>query len=41
MAISNALPALQAKAAYVTKGDHGDGVAELIGHMLAAVEVKR
>jgi hydroxymethylpyrimidine pyrophosphatase-like HAD family hydrolase len=38
VAVANALPALRAKAAYVTKGDHGDGVAELIDRMLAALE---
>jgi hydroxymethylpyrimidine pyrophosphatase-like HAD family hydrolase len=37
-AVANALPALCHKAAYVTKGDHGDGVAELIDLMLAAPE---
>ncbi len=40
VAVANALPALRAKAAYVTEGDHGDGVAELIERMLAAVEEK-
>lgn len=38
VAVSNALPALRAKAAYVTTGDHGDGVRELIERMLAAPE---
>ncbi len=40
VAVANALPALRGKAAYVTQGDHGDGVAELIEHMIAALEVK-
>jgi hydroxymethylpyrimidine pyrophosphatase-like HAD family hydrolase len=37
VAVANALPALRAKAAYVTTGDHGDGVTELIEQMLAAL----
>jgi hydroxymethylpyrimidine pyrophosphatase-like HAD family hydrolase len=38
VAVANALPALRTKAAYVTAGDHGDGVVELIEQMLAALE---
>jgi hydroxymethylpyrimidine pyrophosphatase-like HAD family hydrolase len=37
VAVANALPALRTKAAYVTAGGHGDGVAELIEQMLAAL----
>lgn len=37
VAVSNALPAIRGKVAYVTEGDHGDGVAELIDRMLAAL----
>ena len=36
VAVANALPALRAKAAYVTNGDHGDGVVELIERMISA-----
>jgi len=34
VAVSNALPAIKERADLVTTGDHGDGVAELIGHMV-------
>lgn len=37
VAVANALPALRAKAAYVTRGDHGAGVVELIEQMLTAL----
>ncbi len=34
-AVSNALPAIKEKVHLVTQADHGDGVVELIGHLLA------
>ena len=39
VAVANALPAIREKVACVTKGDHGDGVVELIERMLANTEV--
>ncbi|HZJ16692.1 MAG TPA: HAD family hydrolase [Chthoniobacteraceae bacterium] len=39
VAVANALPAIREKVACVTKGDHGDGVVELIERMLANSEV--
>jgi hydroxymethylpyrimidine pyrophosphatase-like HAD family hydrolase len=39
VAVANALPASREKVDFVTAGDHGDGVAELIGRMLAPAEV--
>jgi len=39
VAVANALPAIREKVAYVTQGDHGDGVAEIIGMLLANAEV--
>ena len=39
VAVANALPAIREKVACVTKGDHGDGVTELIERMLANSEV--
>jgi hydroxymethylpyrimidine pyrophosphatase-like HAD family hydrolase len=38
VAVANALPAIRDKVDLVTKGDHGDGVAELIDLMLAPAE---
>ena len=35
VAVANALPSLQQHADLVTRADHGTGVAELIGHLLA------
>jgi hypothetical protein len=35
VAVSNALPTLKERADWVTKGDHGDGVVELIEELLA------
>lgn len=35
VAVSNALPALKETADFLTRADHGAGVAELIGHLLA------
>lgn len=35
VAVANALPALKERADIVTEGDHGIGVSELIGHMIA------
>ncbi|MGF6851208.1 HAD hydrolase family protein [Paraburkholderia sp. CI3] len=35
VAVANALPALKAKADFVTLGEHGRGVIELVGHILA------
>jgi hydroxymethylpyrimidine pyrophosphatase-like HAD family hydrolase len=39
VAVANALPAIREKVACVTKGDHGDGVAELIARLLENSEV--
>jgi hydroxymethylpyrimidine pyrophosphatase-like HAD family hydrolase len=39
VAVANALPAIREKVACVTKGDHGDGVLELIERLLANAEV--
>ena len=36
VAVSNALPAIKERVAFVTQRDHGDGVAELIDRLLAA-----
>lgn len=41
VAVANALPAIKAKVGCVTKGDHGDGVAELIEGMLGPLEAAR
>lgn len=38
VAVANALPVIREKAMFVTEGDHGDGVAELIAHLLTNVE---
>jgi HAD superfamily hydrolase (TIGR01484 family) len=35
VAVSNALPALKERADFVTRGDHGTGVTELIDHLIA------
>jgi hypothetical protein len=35
VAVSNALPALKERADFVTRGDHGSGVTELIDHLIA------
>ena len=35
VAVANALPALKERADFVTRGDHGAGVEELIGHLVA------
>ncbi|GEP45612.1 HAD family hydrolase [Brevifollis gellanilyticus] len=37
-AVSNALPAIKDKVHLVTQADHGEGVVELIGHLLATPE---
>lgn len=39
VAVANALPSIRDKVDFVTQGDHGDGVTELIDRMLAAQEV--
>ncbi|HEY3898117.1 MAG TPA: HAD family hydrolase [Chthoniobacter sp.] len=39
VAVANALPAIREKVDFITAGDHGDGVSELIGRMLAPTEV--
>ena len=39
VAVANALPAIREKVDLVTSADHGDGVSELIGRMLAPTEV--
>jgi HAD superfamily hydrolase (TIGR01484 family) len=43
VAVSNALPALKAQADYTTRADHGDGVIELVEHLLTndLREIKR
>jgi len=41
VAVANALPAIREKVAYVTQGDHGDGVAELIAGLLTNAEVRQ
>ncbi len=38
VAVANALPAIKEKARFITKGDHGDGVTELIGRLLGDAE---
>jgi phosphoglycolate phosphatase (TIGR01487 family) len=38
VAVANALPVVRAEVDYVTQADHGDGVTELIGHLLAPAE---
>lgn len=38
VAVANAIPALREKAGLVTQGDHGAGVVELIGRLLATAE---
>ena len=38
VAVANALPAIREKVACVTKGDHGDGVVELVERLLANTE---
>jgi hypothetical protein len=38
VAVANALPAIRDKVDFVTEGDHGDGVAELIERLLAPAE---
>jgi len=38
-AVANALPSVREEVDYVTTLDHGDGVTELISHMLAPAEV--
>ena len=38
VAVANALPSIREKVDYVTEGDHGSGVAELIERMLAPSE---
>jgi hydroxymethylpyrimidine pyrophosphatase-like HAD family hydrolase len=39
VAVANALPTIKEEVRFVTQGDHGDGVVELIERMLADVEV--
>jgi hydroxymethylpyrimidine pyrophosphatase-like HAD family hydrolase len=39
VAVANALPVIREKVNYVTTGDHGDGVTEFIGRLLAPAEV--
>ena len=39
VAVLNALPAIREKVDFVTSDDHGDGVSELIGRMLAPLEI--
>ena len=41
VAVANALPAIKEKVRFITKGDHGDGVAELIGRLLGDAEVAK
>jgi len=41
VAVANALPAIREKVHLVMKGDHGDGVAELMERLMAPVEVAR
>lgn len=38
VAVANALPAIKKEVDFVTSADHGDGVTELIGHLLASAE---
>ncbi|MEZ0255714.1 MAG: HAD hydrolase family protein, partial [Chthoniobacter sp.] len=38
VAVANALPAIREEVDWVAEGDHGDGVAELIGRMLASAQ---
>ena len=38
VAVANALPAILKEVDFVTKADHGDGVTELIGHLLNPTE---
>jgi hydroxymethylpyrimidine pyrophosphatase-like HAD family hydrolase len=38
VAVANALPVIRDKVDFVTEGDHGDGVTELIGRMLGPAE---
>lgn len=39
VAVANALPAIRERVDFVTVGDHGDGVTELINRLLASAEV--
>jgi hydroxymethylpyrimidine pyrophosphatase-like HAD family hydrolase len=39
VAVANALPSVRGEVDFVTNGDHGEGVTELIGHLLAPKEV--
>lgn len=39
VAVANALPAIREKVDFVTTGDHGEGVTELIDRLLAGAEV--
>ena len=39
VAVANALPSIREQVDFVTVGDHGDGVTELIDRLLTAVEV--
>lgn len=41
VAVANALPPIKEKVQLVTKGDHGDGVVELIDRLLAGAEVAK
>ena len=41
VAVSNALPASKERADFVTKGDHGNGVIELIDHSLPTIWPRR
>lgn len=40
VAVSNALPVIQEKVDFVTTRDHGDGVIELIGHLLEGADTQ-
>ena len=41
VAVANALPAIKEKVRFITEGDHGDGVVELIRRLLGDAEVAK
>jgi hydroxymethylpyrimidine pyrophosphatase-like HAD family hydrolase len=40
VAVANALPTIREEVDWVTERDHGDGVTEFIGHLLAPPEIQ-